>query len=301
MTTQDDYEWKLTIKGGPGSGHWGHAGRPGFVGGSVPANIAMSIATGRTARERQAAAAGRGRLGKRPSINVPQFTTREEAEQWVKDLGIAEDVYFDGFDVKVCQGIAESLAYHKQIAPDLQLGPIGNNRTLSAEMRKAQEPATRKFAEEIGGKWGWTRDKIEKYIKKRLRSVGVRMSPNAYAIAMSDAFFVSFKWAKDYDKIKARLEQDVEMGWHPPGCDTVKSIIDHEMGHVLDRHLGGLFKLNVASIARQYRGQAPSEYARKNWAEYFAEAWAEYLNNPNPGPVATEIGNRVMELLGGAG
>lgn len=31
-----DYRWKLTIKGGPGSGNWGHAGRPGLIGGSQP-------------------------------------------------------------------------------------------------------------------------------------------------------------------------------------------------------------------------------------------------------------------------
>jgi len=35
-----DWEWTLTIqpqrKGGPGSGNWGHAGRPGQVGGSAP-------------------------------------------------------------------------------------------------------------------------------------------------------------------------------------------------------------------------------------------------------------------------
>jgi len=31
-----NYKWKLEIKGGPGSGHHGHAGRPGKIGGSVP-------------------------------------------------------------------------------------------------------------------------------------------------------------------------------------------------------------------------------------------------------------------------
>jgi len=44
-----EHYWKLTIKGGPGSGHWGHAGRPGKIGGSLPGNVAVSIATGRTA------------------------------------------------------------------------------------------------------------------------------------------------------------------------------------------------------------------------------------------------------------
>jgi len=31
-----DYFWKLTVKRGGGRGHWGHAGRPGKVGGSLP-------------------------------------------------------------------------------------------------------------------------------------------------------------------------------------------------------------------------------------------------------------------------
>lgn len=34
-----DYEWTLTIKGGPGSGFHGHAGRPGLVGGSGSGSI----------------------------------------------------------------------------------------------------------------------------------------------------------------------------------------------------------------------------------------------------------------------
>lgn len=50
-------------KGGPGSGHWGHAGRPGSRGGSVSGATAMSIRTGRTARERQAAAKKAGAGG----------------------------------------------------------------------------------------------------------------------------------------------------------------------------------------------------------------------------------------------
>lgn len=48
-------------KGGPGSGNWGHVGRPGKLGGSQSNKFAMSIASGKTAAERQAAArAGKG-------------------------------------------------------------------------------------------------------------------------------------------------------------------------------------------------------------------------------------------------
>ena len=34
-------------KGGPGSGHWGHAGRPGKRGGSLPGDVAVSVETAR--------------------------------------------------------------------------------------------------------------------------------------------------------------------------------------------------------------------------------------------------------------
>jgi len=48
---------KMTLhveeKGGAGSGHLGHAGRPGKHGGSVPGSIALSVRTGRTAASRQ--------------------------------------------------------------------------------------------------------------------------------------------------------------------------------------------------------------------------------------------------------
>ena len=58
------YGWSLEVegvpaeasKGGPSSGHWGHAGRPGKRGGNVSGSVAVSISTGRTARERQATA-----------------------------------------------------------------------------------------------------------------------------------------------------------------------------------------------------------------------------------------------------
>ena len=53
-------------KGGPGSGHWGHAGRPGKVGGSVSGSVAVSIRTGQTARERQATARAWKPMGYRP-------------------------------------------------------------------------------------------------------------------------------------------------------------------------------------------------------------------------------------------
>ena len=44
------------LKGGAGSGNWGHAGRPGERGGSAPHSMARSMVTGRDADRRQQAA-----------------------------------------------------------------------------------------------------------------------------------------------------------------------------------------------------------------------------------------------------
>ena len=62
-------------KGGPGSGHYGHAGRPGQRGGSLPGSVAVSVRTGRTAAERQIEAAGGGG-GKPAKVSV------EEIGEW---------------------------------------------------------------------------------------------------------------------------------------------------------------------------------------------------------------------------
>lgn len=52
------------LKGGPGSGNWGHSGRPGVRGGSAPKSgigAAMSLRTGRDAAQRQAEASKKGK------------------------------------------------------------------------------------------------------------------------------------------------------------------------------------------------------------------------------------------------
>ncbi len=52
---------KRALKGGPGSGHWGHAGGKGpGRGGSRPASVALSLRTGRSRRRRQMVARAEG-------------------------------------------------------------------------------------------------------------------------------------------------------------------------------------------------------------------------------------------------
>jgi len=87
---------KLTIHeeayrrlGGKGSGHWGHASKPGRRGGSLPRSVAMSIRTGRDWEERQKEA------------KKKKFGTSEEvgSERIDQDLqGINENTKIIEFD-----------------------------------------------------------------------------------------------------------------------------------------------------------------------------------------------------------
>lgn len=75
----------IIIKGGAGSGHWGHAGREGKRGGSLPASSALSIRTGKTRKERQAAAI-RPPEDRIEAISVPSKPSRNDLsdKNWQK-------------------------------------------------------------------------------------------------------------------------------------------------------------------------------------------------------------------------
>jgi len=97
----------------------------------------------------------------------------------------------------------------------------------------------------------------------------------------------------DYDKIIADRKQQVESGWKPVGCDTMKSVFDHEFGHQIDKLLGiskskdvkEYFENNKASISKNL-----SEYATVKVEEFIAEAWSEYNNNPKPREISKKVG-----------
>lgn len=116
------------------------------------------------------------------------------------------------------------------------------------------------------------------------------------------------------------LEHDQKRKFHPIGCDTVKSVFDHEYGHQLDHLLGlrtnpdvvalraelqkkdneqhaawrkeGLTELEARNNMRNYGSAVTNElsrYAEENMADFIAEAWAEANNNPDPRPTAKRL------------
>lgn len=105
-----------------------------------------------------------------------------------------------------------------------------------------------------------------------------------------------------------------ELGsFHPVGCNTKKSVLDHEFGHSIyfaleldkpfangeDEPLGKLRNFIVSEYRkeRDYIRKNLSGYAATNLSEFFAEAFAEYENNPNPRNIAKTVGEYLQQYM----
>ncbi len=148
----------------------------------------------------------------------------------------------------------------------------------------------------------------------RLNSSVASMSPEKYKITRML-------------RIKKKLD--------PLGCETLDSLIDHEMGHAIHELISRTsmsieFNKRATSIYNSFRNQYAlseeykeyserfgytlaqkkletktkahfknnlSSYSYKNYHEMLAEGWAEYMNNPNPRPMAKKIGELFTKYI----
>lgn len=114
------------------------------------------------------------------------------------------------------------------------------------------------------------------------------------------AFNEKFGRIKDKDELQRYLDNDVQTGYHPFGCNTVKSVVDHELGHQLDDLLDLKNDLEITNLYQKILTVSSisfevSKYAGKNIKEFIAESWAEFRNNEKPGQVAAEVGRIIQE------
>ena len=103
----------------------------------------------------------------------------------------------------------------------------------------------------------------------------------------------------NYDNVIAERKRQVTNGWKPVGCDTMKSIFDHEFGHQIDKLLNVSDTQNVKDFYKRYKEEIKeglSKYALTKREEFIAEVWSEYNNNPKPREIANEVGKFIERL-----
>lgn len=113
---------------------------------------------------------------------------------------------------------------------------------------------------------------------------------------------ISNRWQGE--KFLDSIKEDVVFKFHPQGCDTIRSILDHEIGHQIDDMLDLWDNVEIAKLFKSMTpGEMTNKLSRYAWdnsnrmteREFVAEAWAEYVNNPEPREVARKVGEIIEE------
>lgn len=248
--------------------------------------------------------------------------TRAEAEKWAKDHDLADLVDFGKLNIDACNAINEGLWRTYEIMPRLrdQMKMVGSSQGLRDKyiedrkkyfISRGYDPSGAKVRAEMAANTDFSRP------GSTTLAVSYSISDKFTGIGFNENFY------KDMAITQRKLDYSVSSKFHPPGCNTIKSIMDHELGHRIDKILDrisskdwfmaaatdkrctyGLWdRRSSPSKAKAWKAfltDKLSEYAATKYshpsmdnAEFLAEAWAEYQNNPNPRPIA----NMVAEIL----
>ena len=236
--------------------------------------------------------------------------TIKEAEKFAKDILKISNVSYKGVDITTANSWNEGLKDTFERFPELRnnFGFVGEAHERNAMLK----PILKQYYidELIKRNPSFSVLEIEPYADKQVRIImkKLQVGKSTYAQSWSpkNEPFANFKgvsvnkfWGNKSDIFIKELSSDVSSKFHPVDCDTIRSVLDHEIGHQLDD------LLNISDIkevqdlfnnkTQEELTNALSRYAWDNdnnnkYGEMIAEAWAEYCNNPEPREVAKIIG-----------
>lgn len=240
-------------------------------------------------------------------------STIKEAEEFARNtLGI-QNVSYKGVDVVTANAWNEGLQDSFDRFPELKqnFGFVGEAHERNTMLKPI---AKQHYLDElIKRNPSFSLTQLEPYADKKVRSLmkSVQVGKSTYAQSWSPtaAPFSAFRgvsvnkeWGKKSAEFIESLLDDVKGKFHPVGCDTIRSVLDHEIGHQLDDLLG---IKNMDEIQNLFNSRSHDEltdslsrYAWKNdnrnrYSEMIAEAWSEYCNNPQPREIAKIIGETI--------
>ena len=240
---------------------------------------------------------------------IGSIKTVKEANNYAeKVLGVKAD--YTGIDVRCANEWNRGLAAMKNKYPEVaeQIKFVGSmqkrNELLKAELKNYAKnnklaKGTKELLDYVLGKLNIKSNRTaESFHVTRLgnnpdeneiikivnKYVGISLNSNYY---------------NNYDNVIAERKRQVTNGWKPVGCDTMKSIFDHEFGHQIDKLLNVSDTQNVKDFYKRYKEEIKeglSKYALTKREEFIAEVWSEYNNNPKPREIANEVGKFIERL-----
>ena len=234
---------------------------------------------------------------------IDTIKTVKEANNYAeKALGVKAD--YTGIDVRCANEWNRGLAAMKNKYPEVaeQIKFVGSmqkrNELLKAELKNYAKnnklaKGTKELLDYVLGKLNIKSNRTaESFHVTRLGNNPdeneIIKIVNKYAgISLNSNYY------NNYDNVIAERKRQVDNGWKPVGCDTLKSIFDHEFGHQIDKLLNISKSDNVRKFYEQNKTEIQnglSRYATNQREEFIAEAWSEYNNNPKPRKISKMIG-----------
>lgn len=240
------------------------------------------------------------------SIAFQEFTNPKDAAKWAVDNGIVDRADYGKLSATVANETNRSLYEHLRDYPELKgsfsfvgSAQVKNRAIYEAQLVYYREQALRRFPD-------MDPDRLAKMWAKKPRTSGEwahAMGKSQHATLQGwdgIAWNENFGNEKKLAALQASLKRNVVSKFHPIGGDTIKSIMDHEMGHQIDYLLDIRYDDEIKAMYSQWKRagadeNALSRYASKSIAEFIAEGWAEYRNNPKPREIAQKIGDIIHD------
>ena len=239
--------------------------------------------------------------------------TISEAEDYARSVLGIPNVSYKGCDVDTANAWNRGLHDAFSRFPELKknFGFVGEVHERNAMLK----PVLRQhYADDYRKRAAWLPpaqiDQLaDAATRKTMKQLQVAKGTLAVSFSESRAPFSDFRGVsvnrehgKDAKKFAQVLAKDVASKFHPVGCDSIRSVLDHEIGHQLDNLLGirdiQTIKDLFDSRSHAELSDSLSRYSwdnknRNRYAEMIAEAWAEYCNNPNPREIAKAVGKTI--------
>lgn len=231
----------------------------------------------------------------------------KEANEYAKNVLGIPNVDYKGTTVDVAnewnRGLADNFRRFPELKKNFQFVGTCQNRNKFAK-NLYYDRIMKKYMELNPG---LTEKQLERSVKRYItKNYAQPISSTVYAQSTRSAELSGVTISKNWQgqHFLNSIKEDVALKFHPEGCDTIRSILDHEIGHQIDDLLD---LWDNPEIIKIYRSMTPGEMTNKvsryAWdnsnpiegREFIAECWSEYVNNPTPRETAKAVGEIIEE------